>query len=79
MTDFCNRWNILEFALFGSVLRDNFRPDSDIDCLIITSQNFYWTIDNLLLMEEELEKKYYLNQNKGEKFLNWEMISVNIT
>lgn len=28
---FCRRWQITELALFGSVLRDDFRPDSDID------------------------------------------------
>ena len=28
---FCRKWTITEFALFGSVLRDDFRPDSDID------------------------------------------------
>ena len=30
----CNRWKIVELALFGSVLRDDFRPDSDIDLLV---------------------------------------------
>ena len=31
---FCNRWQVGELALFGSVLRDDFGPDSDIDVLI---------------------------------------------
>jgi uncharacterized protein len=31
---FCQRWNISEFALFGSVLHDDFGPDSDIDVLV---------------------------------------------
>lgn len=31
---FCHRWQITELALFGSVLRDDFRPDSDVDVLI---------------------------------------------
>lgn len=31
ITEFCDRWKITKFALFGSVLRDDFRPDSDID------------------------------------------------
>lgn len=31
---FCRRWNVTEFALFGSVLRDDFRPDSDVDVLV---------------------------------------------
>jgi predicted nucleotidyltransferase len=32
IADFCRRWEIAQFALFGSVLRDDFRPDSDMTC-----------------------------------------------
>jgi hypothetical protein len=32
---FCDRWQVIEFALFGSVLRDDFRPDSDIDVMVV--------------------------------------------
>ena len=31
---FCRRWHITELAFFGSVLRDDFRPDSDVDVLV---------------------------------------------
>ena len=31
---FCDRWQVGELALFSSVLRDDFGPDSDIDVLI---------------------------------------------
>lgn len=31
---FCRRWNVVEFSLFGSVTRDDFRPDSDVDVLV---------------------------------------------
>ena len=31
---FCDRWQVVELALFGSVLRDDFGPDSDIDVLV---------------------------------------------
>jgi len=31
---FCRRHHIARLALFGSVLRDDFRPDSDIDVLV---------------------------------------------
>lgn len=30
----CRKWRIAEFSLFGSVLRDDFRPDSDVDILL---------------------------------------------
>ena len=33
IADFCRRWGVVEFALFGSVLRDDFRADSDVDVL----------------------------------------------
>ena len=31
---FCEKWGIVEFALFGSVVRDDFGPDSDIDVMV---------------------------------------------
>ena len=34
IADFCKRWRIREMSVFGSVLRDDFRPDSDIDVLV---------------------------------------------
>ena len=34
ITDFCRRNRIRRLALFGSVLRDDFRPDSDVDILV---------------------------------------------
>ena len=37
IVEFCHKWHITEFALFGSVLRDDFRPDSDIDVLLTMS------------------------------------------
>ena len=34
LADFCQRNHIKKFAFYGSVLRDDFRPDSDIDVLV---------------------------------------------
>ena len=34
IAEFCRKWSVSEFALFGSVLRDDFRPDSDVDVLV---------------------------------------------
>jgi uncharacterized protein len=34
ITDFCRRRHIRKLALFGSVLRADFRPDSDVDVLV---------------------------------------------
>ncbi|MBC6422322.1 MAG: nucleotidyltransferase domain-containing protein [Hormoscilla sp. SP5CHS1] len=55
IAEFCDRWQITEFALFGSVLRDDFRPDSDIDVLVTWDPNFHFTLSNLDRMESELE------------------------
>lgn len=53
--EFCRRWKITEFALFGSVLREDFRPDSDIDVLVTFAPDARWKLDDLLAMREELE------------------------
>ena len=34
IAQFCRRHHIVKLALFGSVLRDDFRPDSDVDVLV---------------------------------------------
>ncbi len=34
LADFCRRYHIRKLALYGSVLRDDFRPDSDVDVLV---------------------------------------------
>ncbi len=56
VADFCRRWKISEFALFGSVLRDDFRPDSDIDVLVTFASDARWGLFALYEMEQELKK-----------------------
>lgn len=34
IADFCRRWKVTELALFGSVLREDFGPESDVDALV---------------------------------------------
>ena len=34
VADFCRRWDITQLWLFGSVLRDDFGPESDVDVLV---------------------------------------------
>ena len=52
--DFCQRWKIREFALFGSVLRDDFRPDSDIDVLGSFAEDAPWSLLDHVRMQDEL-------------------------
>ena len=47
-------WKIVELSLFGSVLRDDFRPDSDIDLLVTFSPDAEWSLVDPVAMEEEL-------------------------
>lgn len=58
IADFCQRWNITEFALFGSVLRADFRPDSDVDVLITVREGYRLTFSKLAAMEDELERLF---------------------
>ncbi len=53
--DYCRRWKITEFALFGSVLRDDFRPESDIDVLVSFSNDAQWTLFDQVDMQDELK------------------------
>jgi uncharacterized protein len=52
---FCQQWQIEEFALFGSVLRDDFRPDSDIDVLVEFFPHAPRGLTETLQMHDELE------------------------
>ena len=52
---FCERWQVTEFALFGSVLRDDFGPESDIDVLVSFDQAARHTLFDMVRMEEELK------------------------
>ena len=51
---FCERWKITEFALFGSVLQDQFGPSSDVDVLVSFSPRAEWDILDAVRMEDEL-------------------------
>jgi len=52
--EFCRKWKITEFALFGSVLREDFGVGSDIDVLVSFEPNSRITLFDLSRMEDEL-------------------------
>jgi predicted nucleotidyltransferase len=56
LRDFCRRWKVKELALFGSVLRPDFRPDSDVDVLITFGREARLGLLGLVTMGEELER-----------------------
>lgn len=53
--DFSHRWKISELALFGSVIREDFRADSDIDILVTFAPDAHWTLFDMVAMQDELE------------------------
>jgi len=54
--DFCRRYQVQRMALFGSVLRDDFRPDSDIDILVVFDPSAFVTFMTLGKMKRELSE-----------------------
>ncbi len=58
LSDFCQRWKITEFSLFGSVLREDFRADSDIDVLVSFQPEAPWSLFDIAQMQIELEEMF---------------------
>ncbi len=52
---FCKRWNISELAIFGSVLRTDFRPDSDVDVLVSFAPEAKVSLFDMVHMQDELK------------------------
>lgn len=55
LAEFCRRWKIRELALFGSVLRDDFSPDSDIDVLVTFTEDADWGLFDHVRIQQELQ------------------------
>jgi predicted nucleotidyltransferase len=59
IAEFCRLWHVTEFSLFGSVLRDDFRPDSDVDVLVTFAANAQISLFDLVQMKLDLEKIFH--------------------
>lgn len=55
LAEFCRKWKIQELSLFGSYLREDFRPDSDLDFLYTFADSTSWSLFDLVTMDHELE------------------------
>lgn len=53
---FCRRWKIRELAVFGSALRSDFGPQSDVDVLVTFAEDAAWSLFDHQQMEEELAR-----------------------
>lgn len=56
IAEFCRKWKVRELAIFGSAVRDDFRPDSDVDVLVVFQDNAGWSLFDLINAEEELKQ-----------------------
>jgi len=54
IAEFCRRWKVRELALFGSVLREDFTPESDVDVLVTFEPGENWTLLDVVRMQDEL-------------------------
>lgn len=74
--EFCQRWQIIEFAVFGSVIRSDFRPDSDIDVLVTFAPEAKRGLTETLQMQDELKAMFHRDVDfivkiALEKSQNW--------
>jgi predicted nucleotidyltransferase len=53
--EFCRKWRIVEFAVFGSILRDDFGPDSDVDIVVELAKDAPWSLFEWVDMIDELK------------------------
>jgi predicted nucleotidyltransferase len=56
IADLCRRWHVAQLALFGSVLRADFRDDSDVDVLVAFKPEARIGLLALARMERELSE-----------------------
>jgi len=54
LTEFCRRWRVRTLAVFGSALRDDFGPESDVDFLVQFEPGARWDLWDLSDMHDEL-------------------------
>lgn len=54
LRDFCRKWSITELAVFGSILRNDFKPDSDVDFLATFAPESSRSLLDHVHMQDEL-------------------------
>lgn len=56
LAEFCRRWKIAEMGFFGSILREDFTEESDIDILVSFAPDASWNLFDLVEMHDELKE-----------------------
>ena len=52
---FCRKWRIKEFSIFGSAIRDDFTPESDVDVMVVFYDDAGWSLFDIVEMKDELK------------------------
>jgi uncharacterized protein len=73
---FCQKWQIIKLAVFGSALRDDFSDQSDVDLLATFSDNADWGILDHVAMQQELREIFgrdvdLISDKSLENSSNW--------
>ena len=58
LAEFCQRWEVAKLAVFGSALRDDFRPESDVDVLVDFAPAAQRSLFDLVTMQSELQQLF---------------------
>ena len=58
LTSFCRKWRIRELSIFGSALRDDFGPDSDLDFLVSFEPGAEWDLFDIIRIKDEMENLF---------------------
>jgi hypothetical protein len=67
LANLCRKWRITELALFGSVLRPDFGPQSDVDVLVTFDKEAPWSMWDLVAIGDELEAIFQRKVDLVEK------------
>ena len=55
---FCRKYGVAEFSLFGSILREDFGPDSDVDVMLAFQDGYGFTFENTPDIQDDLERVF---------------------
>jgi predicted nucleotidyltransferase len=53
LSAFCQRWMVAELSLFGSAVRGDFGPESDVDLLVTFTPQAAWSLLDYVRMQDE--------------------------
>jgi len=67
IAEFCRKWKVTELSLFGSMLREDFGPESDVDVLVTLAEDAPWSLFEWVDMIDELRVMFGRDVDLVEK------------